>query len=52
VSHLKNGTLVELIPETPLDVPLYWQQARAASALLDGLTREVAGGRTFSSVAA
>ena len=40
-SHLKNGTLVELIPETPLDVPLYWQQARAASALLDGLTREV-----------
>ena len=40
-SHLKNGTLVELIPETPLDVPLYWQQARAASVLLDGLTREV-----------
>lgn len=39
--QLKNGTLVELIPETPLDVPLYWQQARAASALLDGLTREV-----------
>ena len=40
-SHLKNGTLVELITETSLDVPLYWQQARAASALLDGLTREV-----------
>lgn len=40
-SHIKNGTLVELITETSLDVPLYWQQARAASALLDGLTREV-----------
>ena len=39
--HLKDGTLVELVPDTPLDVPLYWQQARAASALLDGLTREV-----------
>ena len=39
--HLKDGTLVELLPNTPLDVPLYWQQARASSALLDGLTREV-----------
>lgn len=39
--HLKAGTLVELVPDTPLDVPLHWQQARAASGLLDGLTREV-----------
>ena len=39
--HLKDGTLVELLPNTPLDVPLYWQQARASSSLLDGLTREV-----------
>lgn len=39
--HLKTGTLQELLPDTPLDVPLYWQQARAASSLLDGLTREV-----------
>ena len=39
--HLKSGTLQELVPNTPLDVPLYWQQARAASSLLDGLTREV-----------
>ena len=39
--HLKNGSLLELLPDTPLDVPLYWQQARAASSLLDGLTREV-----------
>lgn len=40
-SHLKDGSLVELVPKTPLDVPLHWQQARAASALLDGLTRHV-----------
>lgn len=39
--HLNSGTLQELVPNTPLDVPLYWQQARAASSLLDGLTREV-----------
>ena len=39
--YLKDGSLVELLPNTPLDVPLYWQQARASSALLDGLTREV-----------
>ncbi len=41
INHLRDGSLLELIPHTPLDVPLYWQQARAASALLDGLTREV-----------
>lgn len=40
-SHLEDGSLVELVPDTPLDVPLYWQHARAASALLDGLSREV-----------
>ena len=40
--HLQDGGLVELVPDTPLDVPLYWQQARAASHLLEGLTREVA----------
>ena len=39
--HLKCGSLVEVVPNTPLDVPLHWQQARAASALLDGLTRKV-----------
>lgn len=41
IQHLNSGTLQELVPNTPLDVPLYWQQARAASSLLDGLTREV-----------
>lgn len=39
--QLQDGSLVELVTDTPLDVPLYWQQARAASSLLDGLTRGV-----------
>ncbi|MDR7305840.1 LysR family transcriptional regulator ArgP [Rhodoferax saidenbachensis] len=39
--HLKDGTLVELVPNNAMDVPLYWQQARATSSLLDGLTRKV-----------
>ncbi|MBT9594727.1 MAG: LysR family transcriptional regulator ArgP [Vitreoscilla sp.] len=49
-SHLADGSLVELVPDTPLDVPLYWQHARAASALLDGLSRAVvaAAGRVLA----
>ena len=39
--HLADGSLVELVPHTPLDVPLYWQHTRAAPALLDGLSRAV-----------
>jgi LysR family transcriptional regulator, chromosome initiation inhibitor len=39
--HLASGELVELVPNTPLDVPLYWQEARAASVLLDGLSKVV-----------
>jgi LysR family transcriptional regulator (chromosome initiation inhibitor) len=39
--HLASGDLVELVPGTPLDVPLYWQETRAASVLLDGLSRAV-----------
>ena len=38
---LATGSLVELVPDTALDVPLYWQHARAASSLIDGLSREV-----------
>lgn len=38
---LRAGALVELVPGTPLDVPLFWQHARAASTLLDGLGRAV-----------
>lgn len=40
--HLADGALVELVPQTPHDVPLHWQSARAASGLLEGLTREIA----------
>ena len=40
-SQLADGALVELVPGTPLDVPLHWQTARAASGLLDGLTRQI-----------
>lgn len=40
---LRRGTLVELVPGTVLEVPLYWHQARAASGLLDGLARVVVG---------
>lgn len=39
--HLADGSLVELVPGQPLDVPLHWQTARAASGLLDGLTRQM-----------
>ncbi len=39
--HLQDGALVELVPNAWLDVALYWQQARAASSLLDGLTRDI-----------
>ena len=38
---LATGALVELVLGTALDVPLYWQHARAASSLIDGLSREV-----------
>ncbi len=41
-SHLAEGSLLELVPDTALDVPLFWQHARAASPLIDGLSREVA----------
>jgi len=40
-SQLADGSLVELVPGSPLDVPLHWQTARAASGLLDGLTRQI-----------
>lgn len=39
--RLADGSLVELVPGTPLDVPLHWQHARAAASLVDGLSREV-----------
>jgi LysR family transcriptional regulator (chromosome initiation inhibitor) len=38
---LKDGALVELVPSLPLDVPLHWQYARAASAMVDALGRAI-----------
>jgi LysR family transcriptional regulator (chromosome initiation inhibitor) len=37
-AELADGRLVELVPDTPLDVALYWQHARAASGLLEQLS--------------
>jgi LysR family transcriptional regulator, chromosome initiation inhibitor len=37
--HLANATLTELIPKTPLDVPLYWQFSRLTAPALAPLTR-------------
>jgi LysR family transcriptional regulator, chromosome initiation inhibitor len=39
--HLKSGALVELVPETPVDVPLYWQATRLQVPVLERLTRSV-----------
>jgi len=39
--HLDSGALVELQPNSPLDVPLFWQHARMASTLLRELTAAV-----------
>ncbi len=39
--HLTAGRLVELVPEQPLDVPLYWQCARLPVPMLDRLTASV-----------
>lgn len=38
---LAAGTLVELVPHTPLDVPLHWQYVRSASSLLEALNRQM-----------
>ena len=39
--HFASGRLVELVPGTPLDIPLYWQINRLAADRLAELTREV-----------
>ena len=39
--HLRAGTLVELIADTPLDVPLYFQHTRLQVPTLERLTRAV-----------
>ncbi|MCX7287388.1 MAG: LysR family transcriptional regulator ArgP [Rhodobacterales bacterium] len=39
--HLANGTLVELVPDTPLDVDLHWQFTRLAAPALRPLTEAI-----------
>lgn len=39
--HLASGSLVELLPDTPLDVALHWQFTRLAAPALAPLTREI-----------
>jgi LysR family transcriptional regulator (chromosome initiation inhibitor) len=40
-AQLKAGTLLELVPDTPIDVPLYWQTTRLEVPVLERLTRSV-----------
>ncbi|NYZ15641.1 LysR family transcriptional regulator ArgP [Azospirillum sp. RWY-5-1] len=40
-AHLRDGRLVALVPDRPLDVPLVWQRSRIASRSLADLTRAV-----------
>lgn len=39
--QLQAGTLVELVPDTPVDVPLYWQATRLKVPILERMTRSV-----------
>lgn len=39
--HLASGALVEIIPDTPLDIALYWQFTRLAALALGMLTDAV-----------
>jgi LysR family transcriptional regulator (chromosome initiation inhibitor) len=39
--HLASGALVELLPERPLDVPLYWQAAKLPLPELNRLSQSV-----------
>jgi LysR family transcriptional regulator, chromosome initiation inhibitor len=40
-AHLAEGRLMDLSPEAPLDVALYWQFSRLTAPALAGLTREI-----------
>jgi len=39
--HLATGALVEIAPDTPLDVPLFWQFARLTAPALTPLTNAI-----------
>lgn len=47
--HLATGRLVEMVPDTPLDVALHWQFSRLTAPALAPLTREIraAAGRVL-----
>lgn len=40
-SHLEDGSLAELVPDTALDIPLYWQHVRAASGVINQLSQSM-----------
>lgn len=44
--HLRAGRLVELVPDTALDVPLHWQFTRLAAPALAGVTQAVRAAAT------
>ncbi|WP_114947801.1 LysR family transcriptional regulator ArgP [Microvirga calopogonii] len=44
IDHLRAGRLVTLRPDQPLDIPLFWQQSRIVSPVLDHLTQAVVHG--------
>ncbi|MCO6186827.1 LysR family transcriptional regulator ArgP [Rhizobium sp. L1K21] len=47
-AHLRTGALCELVPDTRIETPLYWQVSRRAAPLLERLTRSVvASGREW-----
>ncbi len=39
--HLASGVLVELVPDTPLDVPLHWQYARLTAPAIMPVTKAI-----------
>jgi LysR family transcriptional regulator (chromosome initiation inhibitor) len=41
IDHLRAGRLVELRPDKPLDVPLFWQQSRIVSSVLGNVALAV-----------
>lgn len=40
-TQLQAGTLVELVPDSPVDVPLHWRATRLEVPVLERLTRSV-----------
>ena len=38
---LENGRLVEMVPDTPVDTPLYWHWSRSVGAAMAPVTRSV-----------